>query len=190
MSQIFWRKIGKMSKFTTFLFVFLASFFLTISAFSSSYVSFGSLTFEKSIDQDDFSVVDEKIKGNGFGFQLGYFLTNPLALELRYSKSELEDSVRLSDGDKSRGEMTVIGIGFRYYLAEFFNILVGATNSEVKFSYVNSEEEEKLKESHSYYGAGFGLTFSKMQFYYDNVTYPSVRRGNTNVSILGVRAFF
>lgn len=175
---------------------------LPLKGETASFLSFstGELTSEVASFDQNSKEVATSIKGMGTTVQFGYFLTNPMSVELSYTQIKNEDieGKVLSPGAGSyiiESESEVFTYGLRWFIWEFLNIRLGASKKSLKTKIhqtdVNlSYDTTRQEENGPYYGIGLGMTFSKMQVYYDYTLFPVVGGEAMKLSEVGFRTFF
>ncbi len=95
----------------------------------------------------------------------------------------------------SNGEMNVINVGFRWFLADFINLHFGAARTELNPHMKTSGSldlgrNEVVQENTKYYGVGIGMTFSRLQLFFDYTEMPNADGDQMKLNHLGVRLFF
>jgi hypothetical protein len=178
--------------------IFVNLIFNSAVCFSAGYLGImnGDISQEFATYDNQAQEDKELIDGNTFGLEIGYFLTNSVAFELGFSDVQFKES-EVNGADFtyfSDINGSFLNYGFRWFLADFFNVRMGVNRSEIKYNIKTTgtlEVDDKTKiESNQYYGFGFGMTFQKMQAYYDWVQYPNEDGKNGSSQTVGLRLFF
>ena len=170
--------------------------------FAAAYISISNTDMNMSFNS--INILSEKeqtlLKGTGVGLQFGYFLSNAISFELgHYSIKFQRYTGETSNPNVSEYEMSPqyesLNYGIRWFVWEGLNFRIGGS----KFEYdpkLESEEAyselpgKKESQTSSYYGVGVGLTFKKMQLFFDLTVFPSAETENSNLSEMGIRVFF
>ena len=160
----------------------------------------GQVAFETIHLSDSGSNDKEIIKGDLYGFEAGHFLSNSFAIELSHLTSQLERVEASGDSPsafnyEAKGQYALTTLGARWFLADYLNIKFGMMRREYdpgikKQPGFSDIEEEKEVVRDGYYGMGVGITFSKLQFFYDLTFVSRSRFENTKLNSWGVRLFF
>ncbi len=179
-----------------FMFVILAGY--GKSLFGASYIGL----FNGNINQEFLTYTDiqkedtENLKGNTFGLELGYFLTNSMAIEVGYTDLQFKNQEVIGDSFTFQSDIkgSLINYGFRWYLAEYLNFRLGVNRSKIQPNYETSGSlkvrDKEITEVSQYYGVGVGMTFSKMQVYLDWISYPNEDGENGSAYNTGLKLFF
>lgn len=143
---------------------------------------------------------DVNLKGSGVSVNFGYFLSNAIAFEIGYSSLNFETYEREITSPslavyEIRPQLDILQYGIRWFLFDAINFRVGGARFDAnpKLRLTNpiaNYKYDKFSETTSYYGGGVGLTFNKMQIFYDYTIFPSVEMENTKMSEIGIRVFF
>lgn len=171
-------------------------------AFSASYFGAytGQVAFETTHLGESGDNEKEIVNGDLYGFEAGHFLSNSFAIELSHLSSQLEKVEAAGDSPsefdyESNGQYALTTLGARWFLADYLNLKFGMMRREYdpgikgQPSFSNIEEEKDVVRD-GYYGMGVGITFSKLQFYYDLTFISRSRFENTKLNTWGVRLFF
>lgn len=171
-------------------------------SYGASYISAftGQVSFETLHLQNTGSKDKEIINGDLYGLELGHFLSNSFTIELSHLTSQLEKfettgSTPSNFNYESSGHYSLTTIGARWFLADYLNIKFGMMRREYdpgiksQPSFSDIEEEKEIVRD-GYYGIGAGITFSKLQFFYDLTFISRSRFENTKLNTWGVRLFF
>ena len=191
-------------KYQRYFKTFIISIFLFNSSlgYCASYLSLknGNITQEGLSYDIDAKEVATDLAGTTFGIEVGHFLTNSLAIEFGYTniKQEKVEVERISPtafSYESDGEMSIINLGFRWFLADFLNIRFGGTKTEFNphlegTGVLASLENEVIDDRGQYYGVGVGYTMTRLQIFLDYTIYPNEDGKNSESTNLGIRLFF
>jgi hypothetical protein len=172
------------------------------SAFSASYLGMKNGSISEEVDSFDSSgeEIKKKLPGSTFGIEVGHFLTNSVAIELGYTsvkqkQMSINESTPVAYGYETDGEMSIINLGFRWFLADSFNIRYGGIktdyNPHLKGSgALSSLKNEIITSRGQYYGAGLGYTMNKLQLFFDYTVFPNEDGENSESSNIGLRLFY
>ncbi len=179
-----------------FKFIILTGYSLNL--YAASYIGLfnGNITQEfltySNIQKED----TETLKGNTFGLELGYFLTNSMAIEFGYTDLQFKNQDVSGDSFTFQSDLkgSLINYGFRWYLAEYLNFRLGVNRSKIQPNYETtgdlSVKDKEINEVSQYYGVGIGMTFTKMQVYFDWISYPNEDGENGSAYNTGLKLFF
>ena len=176
----------------------MISIFKASPSYAAGYLGIMNGDISQEFDSYDNLAQEDKevLEGNIFGLEIGYFLTNSVAFELGFSDVQFRE-VDVNGADFtyfSDVNGSLLNYGFRWFLADYFNIRMGVIRSEIKYNTKTTGtlelNDETIIESNQYYGFGFGMTFQKMQAYYDWVQYPNEDGKNGSAQTIGLRLFF
>lgn len=143
---------------------------------------------------------DALLRGSGVSINFGYFLSNAITFEFGYNSFNFESfqqniSSPTANLYELRPQVDILQYGIRWFLFDSINFRVGGSRFEIdprlKLTQpINNYKYEKTNETTSYYGGGVGLTFNKMQVFYDYTIFPNVEMENTTMNEIGIRVFF
>lgn len=184
---------------------FILGFFIVLSFLTPTYGAsyLGLRTGDSSQEVDSFDrlgdEVKEKVGGSVFGLDLGYFLTNSLAIEVGYTDVK-QESLSVSSTSpipfsyESNGELSIINLGFRWFLADFLNLRFGGTKTEYNpriqaDGALSGLESKAIEDRSSYYGVGLGYTMRQIQLFYDYTVFPNEDGENMKMTTFGIRLF-
>lgn len=186
-----------------FSLVLLATCFIAVEyAHSASYIAISNADIKQQLTVFDTNLdgVVEDFKGTGPKAEFGYFLTNAIAMELSYTQvkfEEYEGSIASPPGTvyTLKPQMDIITYGLRWYMWEWLNFKVGGSRStyDPKLTVTPSIAgvgSSTVEDSGSYYGFGLGLTFKKIQLFFDTTYFPKAESENPIMTDIGLRVFF
>jgi hypothetical protein len=181
---------------------FMGIFMFCLNTYGASYLSLKNGTASDEVISYDStgSEITKKLKASTFGVEVGHFLTNALAIELGYTSIKqqeigLSETTPIAFTYETNGEMNLINLGFRWFLADFFNIRYGGIkreyNPHLKGTGILADlKNEVISERGQYYGVGLGYTMNQLQLFFDYTIYPNEDGENSDSSNLGLRLFY
>ena len=184
------------------LFLLVSVFVFGHDAMASSYIAIGNTNVKfNALSFDEQAQEKSSIsEGSGFSAQFGHFLSNAMALEVNYvavsaAKDNLDQISPVNYSAEISGDYTAILIGLRWFWYEFLNVSFGGVkvNYQPTIETTGALANYQVKEESQYtnfYGAGLGLTFKKMQFFYDSIYIANVNNQSEVSHTMGLRLFF
>ena len=182
--------------------IFFLQFIILQASFGASFVAVSQAQIKRNINTftDNFDNNEEEFEAQGPAVRIGTFITNSIAIELGYMSLKFEPIEKEIIDDLNyklvqSGQQSFLTYGIRWYIWEFLNFTLGGSATLLEQSVTltprNDEVEiESDRTPSTYYGIGLGLTFNKIQVFFDRTRFNQINSNGVDVTELGLRVFF